>query len=81
MYVHAAFTGSATSHNHTFTGTAVTNHAVDVTVNNFTGNFSGSATGTVTPSVSKVLTGITIDNHSIDTVDSATVTTGNGTQS
>lgn len=80
MYVHAAFTGTAAAHTHDFTGTAVTDHPVTVTVNNFTGNFTGSASGTVTPSVSKVLTGVTIGNHSIDTVDSATVTTGNGTQ-
>ena len=80
MYVHAAFTGTAASHNHTFTGTAVTDHAVDVTVNNFTGNFSGSATGTVTPSVSKVLTGVSVAEHKISTVDSGSVTTGNGIQ-
>ena len=80
MYVHAAFTGTAASHNHTFTGTAVTDHAVDVTVNNFTGNFSGSATGTVTPSVSKVLTGVSVAEHKISTVDSGSVTTGNGVQ-
>ena len=80
MYVHAAFTGTAASHNHTFIGTAVTDHAVDVTVNNFTGNFSGTATGTVTPSVSKVLTGVSVAEHKISTVDSGSVTTGNGVQ-
>jgi hypothetical protein len=80
MYVHAAFTGTAASHNHTFTGTAVTDHAVDVTVNNFTGNFSGTATGTVTPSVSKVLTGVSVAEHKISTVDSGSVTTGDGVQ-
>ena len=80
MHVHAAFTGTKASHKHTFTGTAVTNHAVDVTVNNFTGNFSGNATGTVTPSVSKVLTGVSVAEHTISTVDSGSVTTGNGVQ-
>ena len=80
LYVHAAFSGKAASHTHDFTRTASTNNPVTVTGNNFTGNFTGSASGTVTPSLSKVLTGVTISNHSIDTVDSATVTTGNGTQ-
>ena len=80
MYVHAAFTGTAASHNHTFTGTAVTDHPVDVTVNDFTGNFSGSATGTVTPNVSKILASISVDDHKISTVDSGSVTTGNGIQ-
>lgn len=80
MYVHAAFTGEAVSHKHDFTGTSVTAHPVDVTINNFTGNFDGSAAGTVTPSVSKVLTGVSVAEHKISTVDSGSVTTGNGVQ-
>ena len=80
MYVHAAFSGTPDSHNHTFTGTTVTDHPVDVKVNNFTGNFTGTATGTVTPSVSKVLTNVSVAEHKISTVDSGSVTTGNGIQ-
>lgn len=62
-----------------FIGTQITSN-VDVTVNDFTGNFTGNATGTVKPSLSKVVTGVTVDNHSIETVDAGTVKTGNGTQ-
>lgn len=81
MYVHAAFTGTAASHNHTFTGTAVTDHPVDITVNKFTGNFTGSSAGTVNITNGKdVLTGIAINDHSISTVDSGSVTTGNAIQ-
>lgn len=81
MYVHAAFTGTAASHNHTFTGTTVTDHPIDVTVNKFTGNFTGSATGTVNITNGKdVLTEIAINDHSISTVDSGSVTTGNAIQ-
>ena len=77
--VGATFTGTAAEHNHTFTGANAT-HDVTVTVKDFTGNFSGTAAGTVTPSLNKVVTAVTIDNHSIQTVDSGSFTTGNGIQ-
>lgn len=77
--VGATFTGTAAEHNHTFTGANAT-HDVTVTVNNFTGNFSGTAAGTVTPNLKKVVTAVAIDNHSIETVDSGSFTTGNGIQ-
>ena len=81
MYVHAAFTGTAASHNHKFTGTAVTDHPVDITVNKFTGSFTGSSAGTVNIANGKdVLTGIAINDHSISTIDSGSVTTGNAIQ-
>ena len=81
---HADFTGTAESHNHSFTGAGAT-HEVSVTVNDFTGNLAGTASGTVGIDVTaaengQVVTGVSINNHTLDTVDSATVTTGTGKQ-
>lgn len=77
-YIHAAFTGTKASHNHTFTG-AAHNHTGDITINNFTGNFSGTASGTVNvTNGTGVVTGITISDHTISTADSAS--SGNGKQ-
>lgn len=75
-YIHGAFTGTAAKHTHDFTG-SVHNHTASGTVNEFTGNFTGTATGTVGITNGKgLLKGITISNHSITTVDSATTDEG-----
>ena len=75
-YIHGAFTGTAAKHAHDFTG-SVHNHTASGTVNEFTGNFTGTATGTVGITNGKgLLKGITISNHSITTVDSATTDEG-----
>ena len=71
QYIHAAFTGTKAGHTHSFTGTAH-NHSGSVTVNNHSGNFTGSATGTVNVTNGKgVVTGISVAEHKITTVDSA----------
>lgn len=78
QYIHAAFTGTKAGHTHSFTGTAH-NHSGSVTVNNHSGNFTGSATGTVNVTNGKgVVTGISVADHKISTVDSAS--SGNGKQ-
>lgn len=75
-YIHGAFTGTAAKHAHDFTG-SVHNHTASGTVNEFTGNFTGTATGTVGITNGKgLLKSITISNHSITTVDSATTDEG-----
>lgn len=80
MNVHATFAGTAASHKHDFTGSAAT-HGVTVNVDNYTGNFTGSATGNVTvKNGTGVLTGVTVSDHTISTVDTASVTTGTGKQ-
>lgn len=80
MNVHAAFTGTSKAHNHTFTGSAAT-HGVTVTVDKYTGTFNGTATGTVSiTNAANIVTGVTISDHTIKTVDSASVTTGTGVQ-
>lgn len=83
--IHAAFTGTAASHNHTFTPTAHAHGVGTLDVGAYSGSFTGTSAGTVTVNVTeatdgKVLTGVTVGNHSISTVDSGSVTTGKGTQ-
>lgn len=82
QHIRATFSGTAAEHTHTFTGTQKT-HEVTVNVEDFTGNLSGSlSNGSITAKdgTTELLKGITIGNHSISTVDSATVTTGAGTE-
>ena len=78
-YISAYFIGSPEEHNHTFISAGGTQQ-IYVTVDEYTGEFSGTAEGTVTPSIDKVVTGVTIDNHTISTVNSGTVVTGKGKQ-
>lgn len=78
-YIAASFVGTSQEHTHTFISAGGTQQ-IDVTIDEYTGEFSGTAEGTVTPSINKVVTGVTIDNHTISTVNSGTVVTGKGKQ-
>lgn len=81
---HAEFTGTSETHTHVFEGSEGT-YDVDVTVNNYTGDFIGATNGTVDIKVTPdengtVVTGVSITDHSVDTVDKVSATTEKGTR-
>ena len=81
---HAEFTGTSETHTHVFEGSEGT-YDVDVTVNNYTGDFAGTTNGTVDIKVTPdengtVVTDVSINDHSVDTVDKVSATTEKGTQ-
>lgn len=79
--VRATFTGSATTHSHDFTAAPAQEKAVEVTVADYSGTFSGTASGNVElTNAADVVKGVSIENHTISTVDSAKVEIGSGKQ-
>lgn len=78
----ATFAGTGEAHSHGIqTEMFYVDKAVTITLGQFTGNFTGSVDGTVEVANGKdVVKNVAIGNHTISTVDSASVTTGKGTQ-